>query len=341
MSREPLPPLFHAFEKGALDWPGEEARTLYIGAATALLPPSDFGGTIDMVQGSRPDYLALLRRGHAVAPTAEGDGYDFALVVAGKHRGENEARMAQAIQRVRPDGLIAIAGGKTDGISSLRKRLATDVNVEGSLSKNHGEVFWLSRNSDAGRWAIAVAEQQLELPLVEGRFRAAPGMFSHDRIDSGSLLLAENLPAKLAGVAADFCAGWGYLSVALAERAPGITGIELFEADHTSLEAAKLNMAELVPNVSYSGHWIDLASEPVERRFDVVVMNPPFHQGRAADPGIGLAMIRAASNALKPGGQLFMVANRGLPYQEVLKKGFARVEELADEGGFRVWKARR
>jgi 16S rRNA (guanine1207-N2)-methyltransferase len=70
-------------------------------------------------------------------------------------------------------------------------------------------------------------------------------------------------------------------------------------------------------------------------------MNPPFHDGRAADPGIGHAMIRAASAALKPSGQLFMVANRGLPYELPMKAGFGRVEEIADEQGFRVWRARR
>ena len=77
-------------------------------------------------------------------------------------------------------------------------------------------------------------------------------------------------------------------------------------------------------------HWLDLAFEKVARDFDVIVMNPPFHRGRAAEPDIGQAMIRAASKALKPGGQLFMVANRGLPYEAVLKGGFGQVVEVAD-----------
>lgn len=108
-----------------------------------------------------------------------------------------------------------------------------------------------------------------------------------------------------------------------------------------SLEAARQNMAALAPDMPADFRWVDLVAEKVERRYDVVVMNPPFHQGRAADPGIGHAMIRAASGALKPGGLLFMVANRGLPYEPVLKAGFSRVEELVDEAGFRIWRARR
>jgi hypothetical protein len=42
-------------------------------------------------------------------------------------------------------------------------------------------------------------------------------MFSHDRIDAGSELLASRLPNDFKGDVADFGAGWGYLSVELAE----------------------------------------------------------------------------------------------------------------------------
>ena len=87
--------------------------------------------------------------------------------------------------------------------------------------------------------------------------------------------------------------------------------------------------------------WLDLVGEKIERKYDLIVMNPPFHQGRAAEPGLGQAMIKAASSGLKPGGQLLMVANRGLPYDQALKASFKEVRELRNEGGFRVFSARR
>ena len=60
----------------------------------------------------------------------------------------------------------------------------------------------------------------------------------------------------------------------------------------TSLEAAKANLAER--RASTPGFfWHDLLAEPVERRYDAIVMNPPFHQGRAAEPEIGAGMIAA------------------------------------------------
>ena len=70
-------------------------------------------------------------------------------------------------------------------------------------------------------------------------------------------------------------------------------------------------------------------------------MNPPFHQGRAADPAIGQAMIVSAASALKPGGRVFMVQNRGLPYDQILRARFSRVEEVARDAAFRVVVAQR
>ncbi|MBN9074522.1 MAG: class I SAM-dependent methyltransferase [Rhizobiales bacterium] len=339
-TRDTWPPLFYPFAADALRAPPESARGLYLGAVPALPIPPALRCGWTLVQGFRPDYLKLRDSGAHVLPAAEGDGYDLALGLAGRHRGENEARLAEAARRVRDGGLIVMAGGRTDGIASLRKRLPENVPVAGHLSKNHGEVFWIYASPKIAEHLAGLdAGRREALPLVEGRFRAAPGMFSHDRVDLGSRLLAGHLPADLAGEAADFCAGWGYLSVRLAEAAPGIGAIDLYEADHASLDAARLNLAG--SGKARDFFWQDLAAEPVGRRYDAIVMNPPFHQGRAADPGIGTALIAAASRALKPGGELFMVANRQLPYEETLRRGFSKVWKLAEEAGFKVFRARR
>jgi 16S rRNA (guanine1207-N2)-methyltransferase len=163
-------------------------------------------------------------------------------------------------------------------------------------------------------------------------------MFSFDRIDAGSKLLAANLPDDLKGNVADFCAGWGYLAAEILQRSQGLTALDLYEADFDALEAARLNVHGAIEPRFF---WTDLLTEAVERRYDAIAMNPPFHSGRAAEPGIGAGMIRAASKALKPGGRLFMVANRQLPYEQVLSAAFASHAEIARDGMFKVLSARR
>lgn len=337
MSAEPLKTLFHPFEAEAVAMPRKGERVLFLGAEPGFRLPEGFDATLHLVQGFRPHFRALQGAGFTVTPRPESEGFDAALVLAGRHRGQNELRIAEAIERVRPGGLIAVAGGKDDGIASLRKRIGELVTLDGHMPKHHGIAFWFHRPADAAAAAaLRVANPTL---LVESRFRTAPGMFSFDKIDAGSRLLVDNLPGDLRGNIADFCAGWGYVAAEVAARSPGISALDLYEAEFEALEAAKRNIGNTAAEPNF--FWIDLLSEPIERRYDAIVMNPPFHRSRATEPEIGAGMIRAAAKALKPGGRLFMVANRQLPYEPVLAAAFSSHAEIARDGMFKVLAARR
>jgi 16S rRNA (guanine1207-N2)-methyltransferase len=332
--------LFHPFEAGFVEPAARDQRALFLNAAPGFRLPEAFEAAISAVQDFRPAFLALNAAGIAVEPQPHGEGYDLALVLLGRHRGQNELWLAEALERVRPGGRVVVAGGKTDGVASLAKRVAGLGEIEDRAAKHHGVVFWLVRGDGTAGISPALRAANPAL-LIDGGFHTVPGLFSHERVDAGSLFLAENLPTGLKGAAADFGAGWGYLSVRLAELAPAVVSIDLFEASFSACEAAKLNVAGLAPKVAARVSWQDLLREPVERRYDLIVMNPPFHQGRAAEPSIGEAMIRVASTALKPGGRLFLVANRPLPYEAALAAHFARHGEIARDDRFKVlWAAR-
>ncbi|MFD2052739.1 class I SAM-dependent methyltransferase [Mesorhizobium calcicola] len=337
MSAEPLKTLFHPFEAEAVPLPGKGDRALFLGAEPGFRLPEGFEAALHLVQGFRPHFRVLQASGFTVTAQAEGDGFDMALVLAGRHRGLNELRLAEALERVAPGGLVVVAGGKDDGIASLRRRVDELVPLEAHLPKYHGIAFWVRRPADlAAAQNLRAANPAL---LVEGRFRTAPGMFSFDRIDTGSKLLVENLPNDLRGSVADFCAGWGYVAAEIAARSPGLSALDLYEAEFDALEAARGNIGTVTAEPRF--FWIDLLKEPVEKRYDAIAMNPPFHRSRAAEPEIGAGMIRAAAKALKPGGRLLMVANRQLPYEPVLSAAFSSHAELARDGMFKVLVARR
>lgn len=336
MTRDALQTLFHPFDTGDLYPPGRDARVLFLGAAPGFRLPDGFEAAIDCITGFRPDFRALRQAGHTVAPAPEADGYDVTLMLADRHRGLAEARLAQAWHCTRQGGMIVVAGGKADGIDSLRRRVAAGLPLGGYLSKYHGVAFWLVRASGPAPFPPPEPSG-----MIAGRFHAAPGMFSHDRIDAGSALLVSCLPYRISGDAADFGAGWGYLSAEVLARAENLSSLDLYEADRASLEAARRNLGGLAGETRVGFHWLDLLSEPVPRPYGLIVMNPPFHRGRAAEPALGQGMIVAAARALKPGGRLLMVANSGLPYEKTLAAHFRAPQELRREAGFRVIAATR
>ena len=363
MSAEALKTLFHPFQTGDLAPPA--GRVLFLGAEPGFRLPEDFTADLSLVQGFRPWFKTLAAAGYGVTPTPEGDGYDAALVLIGKHRSFNELQVAEAITRVKPGGLVVVAGATTDGAASLRDALAKGrdkhatllqaqsetahgkeqevrgkVPLLGSLSKYHGIAFWFEAGPQAIDFAAAAKAQQAQWPLVDGRFRTAPGMFSWDHVDRGSALLAEHLPDDISGRVADFGAGWGYLSASILERCPAVASLDLYEADFASVEASKANVSGS-SSVPVTFHWQDLTSEPIEKRFHVIVMNPPFHAGRAAEPALGQAFIAAAARALKPKGRLLLVANSGLSYERTIGQSFTMQRAICRREGFKVIEARR
>lgn len=331
--RDAVKTLFHPFDTNVLTPPPTGERVLFLGAETGYALPEGFSAEIEAVQAFRPLYNALQKRGVDAQPEITGSDFDMALILMTRHKGQNENFVSEALSRLKPGGRVVVAGSKEDGVQSLRKKLQSMGVETEHLAKYHAQAFWFTRPHDP---AALIADLRAKPSFVADKFVTAPGMFSHGEVDAGSLYLARYLPKDYRKHAADFGAGWGYLTVALAELSPEIEGIDLYEADHAALQAARKNVDHLCPHLPTRYHWLDLAREEVKARYDLVVMNPPFHEGHAAEPGLGKAMIGKAAEVLRSGGELLLVANRGLPYEPVLKELFRSSGETARNARYKV-----
>lgn len=298
-------------------------RVLVLGPGAALsgLPPER---TL-VVEGFRPDHDALAAAGWAVVPEPGAErGFAAAVVFLPRSRAAARARVAEAAELVVPGGPIWIDGAKTDGIDTMLKDLKSRTAVSDPLAKAHGKIFRIAAGPGFTDWRAG------DLSPAPG-FVTTPGVFSAEKVDPGSALLAAALPQKLPGRIADLGAGWGWLSAQVLAR-EGVAELHLVEADHAALACATRNLAD--PRARF--HWADATRFRPPAPLDAVVMNPPFHLGRAADPGLGAAFIAAAAGMLAPGGRLWMVANRHLPYEPVLAQLFREVAEIGGDGAFKL-----
>ncbi len=285
-------------------------------------------------QGFRPVADRLEARGFTVVPVAEGR-FAGAMVELTRNRAENMANVARALRLVAPDGVVLVSGNKTDGVDSLLKAVRKVTDISGVLSKSHGKVFWLSG-------AVPVAFADWEAAAGPKRnpagYLTAPGMFSPEKIDTGSEMLARYFDKSVKGTVADLGAGWGYLAQQALATCDKIGTLDLYEAEYSALEAARSNVTD--PRARF--HWADVATlgKPATP-CQTVISNPPFHQSRAAEPSIGIGFIAAAARLLKPSGQFLMVANRQLPYETALEAHFKHWEILEQDRAFKVIRARR
>ncbi|MBZ4021437.1 MFS transporter [Rhodobacter sp. TJ_12] len=286
-----------------------------------------------LVQGFRPDYDALSARGYTVSPMPEGD-YAAAVVFLPRAKAEARALLAAACDGVAPGGPIWVDGMKTDGIDSIIRDVRARLPISDPIAKAHGKIFsFAATPGGLAGWAAQ------PMTPAEG-FTTQPGVFSADAVDRGSALLAACLPDHLPAKMVDLGAGWGWLSAQVLAR-DGVESLELIEAEHAALECAKQNITD--PRVQFT--WADVGKVTRDPRPTGAVMNPPFHTSRNADPALGAAFIRAAAGLLSLSGTLWMVANRHLPYEAVLREMFHEVTELTPptgrDGAFRIFRAER
>jgi 16S rRNA (guanine1207-N2)-methyltransferase len=328
--------LFLPFELGAVPVPRSDGRWVFLNAEVPKYSADDFRSCLSCVQGFRTGFIDLQRAGYSTLPELDASAsFAGALVLLGKHREQNRRNINMALGCTIIGSTVLIAGAKTSGIESMRKEMAAVLPVGPSWSKHHAQVFPLTRTSN---WTMPSQEHAVHIEAEGLHFQTAAGMFSHKAVDAGSALLAGYL-GGLKGNGADFGAGWGYLSCMALSKSVDIRSMHLFEADYASLNAAKTNLTKSFPNALASFSWTDLAQEPPKEKFDFIIMNPPFHAGRHAEAGIGRRMIEVAAASLKQGGELWMVANKQLPYEETLQKQFRRFERIVDDRLYKVIRA--
>lgn len=287
------------------------------------------GTELHLFNSFRPHYDNLAVLGHSL-PETIGQDYGMVLVHVTRSKVETLGLIARALKQTRPGGVVVVDGGRTDGIDSVQKQLKSVLPLAGSLAKFHGRLFWISRPKSLPdmiqTWLSGLIPRQ-----NEDGFLTAAGMFSPDHIDLGSALLAGQFDGRLKGLVADLGAGWGWLA-ARALAVGNIKRIDLYEAESTALDAAKANLA----GASAEFHWSDVPNLSTEIRYDAVITNPPFHQGRAATPALGLEFIKKAAKILKPSGALWLVANRQLPYEADLSQHFRHWQILNETDQFKV-----
>jgi 16S rRNA (guanine1207-N2)-methyltransferase len=238
--------------------------------------------------------------------------------------------------RLAPGGTLVACQHNDEGARSLQSDLARLGGGVRAESKRHCRVAWAG--VDALDAALAADWAALDAPRTIDGWRTRPGVFAWDRIDAASALLIEHLPRGVHGRAADLGAGTGVLAAALLERNPQLDKLDLYEADARALELARENLVPRFKAEQLAFAWHDVTTG-LPDRYDAIVSNPPFHVGRADAPELGRAFIAAAAQALRPGGRLWLVANRHLPYEAALAQGFASVREVAARDGFKVIEA--
>ena len=338
-----LAALFVPFELNALRLPASD-RALFL-RARAGMRLREMAQTDWLCQQTfLPFADELSRCGLRVGEPETHDLFPLVLLLPPRQRDEARAVFAQALAHVAPGGTLLACAPNTEGARSCEADLTQLVGDVQHLSKHKCRVFWATPDEASINWSLQNEWSALDAPREIGDgYISRPGLFAWNRVDHASALLAAHLPHDLSGRVADLGAGYGYLATQVIARCAQVNSVDLYEAEARALAPARLNLERAQQAcghpVQIAVHWHDV-TRGLLQRYDAIVSNPPFHQGRADLPQLGRAFITSAADALVPNGRLFIVANRHLPYEALLAARFSSVTTLTVQDGFKVIEAK-
>ncbi len=294
------------------------------------------------VQAFKPYYDDWHRNNVAVAPTFDmSDELECIYCILPKQKEAAQYQLACSIRHLKNEGLLLSIAENEAGGKRLNKWFQELGLEPNTLSKSKCKIVWAYKTSPPNEekvlsWIENGSPRKIQTAF--GEFLTKPGIYGWKKTDLGSKILLDTLPVALSGTGADFGCGYGLLSKAILTQSKEITKLYAIDADYDALECCKKNLSDFSVPIEYL--WQDLTKareEPLN--LDWIIMNPPFHEGKETQANIGQLFIQRAAENLKAKGILYMVANAHLPYEKTLQAHFGQIEKLAEQDGFKVYKA--
>jgi 16S rRNA (guanine1207-N2)-methyltransferase len=268
-----------------------------------------------------------------------------AVVFLPKSKALIDMTLALVSGMVEENGTIVLAGANDAGIRSAKDAYEKNIGpVEQKIVGNHSALY-------VGKNKRISADKKLsdflsfskspymdeDRPHVDSFLEVAnmPGVFSAGELDEGTKLLLEKIPYDKKKVL-DVGCGAGIIGSLYKKKN---LGAEVTMSD-SSILAIQATQETLKKNGLEAKVILSDVFEKIEGRFDLVLCNPPFHKGVSTDYSFIEKFAKGAKAHLNPGGEIYVVANSFLAYEDTLTKHIGPTEILVDNKKFKVFRTR-
>lgn len=244
----------------------------------------------------------------------------------------------QAARALPTGGLLFLSGEKNQGIKTYIGKAAKLFGCA-AQSRKSGSVYSaiLNKQTDPQNFLDDSDYAELRPIAQQGSItlHSKPGLFGWQKIDRGSEFLIEQLdrflqqrrPASLL----DLGCGYGYLGLMSAQ-------LPVERRVFTDNNAAALLAADY--NCRVNGVEAEIlagdAGNTLEPGFDLILCNPPFHQGFSVSGDLTRKFLESAHRLLTSQGSALFVVNSFIPLERLGREFFSQIDLLADNGSFKV-----
>ncbi len=170
-----------------------------------------------------------------------------------------------------------------------------------------------------------------------------PNVFSRDRLDHGArFFMTQFSRLPDAHEVIDLGCGNGVLGIYL-QTLQAESAVTYIDESFSAVASARRNhqrrfdaSSESVPQARFVVE--NALDQQSDASADLILCNPPFHQQHVVGQQLATALFTDSKRVLRNGGQLWIVANRHLPYPQTLKWLFGHCTAIAGNDKFRILK---
>ena len=257
----------------------------------------------------------------------------FLHLSRGREIQEEMLRLTAAM--LRPGGRLVFVGATREGVKSALKLAQTIFGRAGIVVRKGGYHAGLATRPDGDFHlpTIGRSERDIVVDSAPTRLVSYTGAFAADRLDEGAAALIAGMKIPSGAHVLDLGCGTGLVGLAALRRGAQATLTDVSaRAVLSARETLAANGHPDVPVVHACG-----AATVETATCDIVVANPPFHQGHGLNFEVAQFFIEEATRVLRAGGRLYLVANAFLNYEPWLRTHFAKVQQVRNDQRFRVW----
>ncbi|WP_299492896.1 methyltransferase [uncultured Shewanella sp.] len=191
------------------------------------------------------------------------------------------------------------------------------------------------RCTSDGKSRSTPKENTWSVPEYQLTLHNLSNVFAANKLDIGARFMLNHMPEGHFNHIVDLGCGNGILGLR-ASQLFSDANIHFIDDSDMAVTSAKKNWrANSFPAEQGYFYWSDCLSElPEEVEPDLIICNPPFHQGEAITDHIAWQMFVEARRRLAKGGILHIVGNRHLAYHVKLKRIFKNCTTVASNGKF-------
>jgi 23S rRNA (guanine1835-N2)-methyltransferase len=286
---------------------------------------------------------------HTAIGDVESESIDVVLWNVGRMTGV-VVEVASHLRRICRANAVVLAAGMDKDLppqtAPILRRIG-DVTTHPGRRKAH--LFEVSFMNSATSSLEQQPPSSVHIDELNLTVTSKPGVFSGDRLDVGTRLLADvvRMTTDSYGHVVDLGCGAGTLGLVALKIFPDAF-VTFVDESQRAVDSARHNVEANFGTEAFqrsrflrSNVFADVELETGRSAIDLVLCNPPFHHVNAMTDEVAWSMFTQSYDRLQPGGELWVVGNRHLGYHHKLKRVFGPVTQVGSHPKFVVLACRR